>query len=376
MMIQSCDVGSLPFTGDLEKFLLGATSFNSRIQLPYATAYSDSAVRNYFEDKVMEGFLDKVNAGIDIPNYPQFRDMSEMFLTSVDGVEKTKGGYVTTGIMSIQSEKVEIPEVSVLRKKSHEIYNKISRPFRLKVCVTGPYTLSSIFLYRENELLNQLGDIVSRIVEGNIFSSKYSNVEFIAIDEPVFGLLDDPQLDYGSDGREVLLEAWERIFHKAKSRNTRTCLHLHNTSNEMFWELKSLDVVESHIDDLLYHSDRTKKLLEEKDKFLKASIGITDFDRLIRNSMILSSKQLSEAAIGQRVSEIWTDIYKGKSNPIIFLETVEKMKERLARIIDRFSRQRVPYAGLECGLKSFPAYESAIEYLKRLSESVYPSKFT
>jgi len=375
-MIQSCDVGSLPFTGDFDKFLMGVTPFDSAIRSSYGNDYSHSALRNYFEDKVMKGFLDKVNAGVDIPNYPQFRDMSEMFLKSVDGVEKTSGGYLTTGIVSIQSERVEIPEVGVLRKKSHEIYDKISRPFRLKVCVTGPYTLSSIFLYRGNEIFDQLGDIVSRIVEGNIFSSKYGNVEFVAVDEPVFGLLDDPRLDYGSDGREVLLEAWERIFHKARSRNTRTCLHLHNTSNEMFWELESLDVVESHIDDLLYHSDRTRKLLEEKDKFLKASIGITDFDRLIKNTIISSSKEVNEAAIGQRVSDMWTDVYKGKSNPTGFLETVEKMKERLAKIVDRFSRERVPYAGLECGLKSFPTYESAIEYLKRLSESVRTSKFT
>jgi 5-methyltetrahydropteroyltriglutamate--homocysteine methyltransferase len=369
-MIQSTDAGSLPFQGDLEKFLLGVASFGARTPLPSQENDSNFGAGGYFEEKITKGFLDKINAGINIPNYPQFRDMNEMFLRCIDGIEKTKDGYVAKGNLSIQTQKVTIPEVAVLAGKSGKIHNTINNPISLKICVTGPYTLSSLFLHRGNELLRQLGEIISQIVDANILSGKNCNVELVSIDEPVFGLLDDPQLDYASDGREALLDTWENIFQKARSKHARTCLHLHNTSNALFWEVRSLDILESHADDSLYHSDKTKKLLEEKDKFLKASVGITDFDRLIRDNARTASSELDDVAVGQRISSIWTDIHKGRRSPMAFLETAEKMKERLAKVTARFGSERVPYAGLECGLRGFPTYDSAIEYLRRSSESV------
>lgn len=344
-MVQSYDVGSLPFEGDLEKLLIKG---------------------NYFEEKVIQGFIDKLKAGINIPNYPQFRDMNEMFLESINGIKKERGSYIITDNISIKLEKAKIAEISAIKNKSHEIYEKNDGPFKLKVCITGPYTLSSFFTYKWDEIFNELGNIVFKIVESNIFKNKYGKVEIIAIDEPVLGLLNDPLMDYGSSGREILLKSWEKIFYKAKSKKTKTCIHLHSTSNEMFWEIKSLDIIESHMDDLLYCSKKTKKLLEEKDKFLKASIDITDFDKLIERKISKTNKSITS----QEIADAWTKIKKGKINPIVFLESVEKMKERLEDIINRFGKERVPYAGLECGLKSFPTYNSAIEYLKKSSEAI------
>ena len=46
------------------------------------------------------------------------------------------------------------------------------------------------------------------------------------------------------------------------------------------------------------------------------------------------------------------------------------MKTRLSRTIERFGLERVLYAGPECGLKTFPRYENAIENLRRVSEAV------
>jgi len=61
----------------------------------------------------------------------------------------------------------------------------------------------------------------------------------------------------------------------------RTLLHLHSTSDGLFWELENLDGVESHVEDPLYSSPETPRLLERRDKFLKVSVARTDFDRLV-----------------------------------------------------------------------------------------------
>jgi len=365
-MIQTYDSGSLPFTGDLAKFFSGA-KVTSLMEILRPTKYSSDL--QYFEDIIKKSFIDKVRAGIDIPNYPQIRDMNEMFLDSIKEIEKTGEGYVLRGVPSIRQGRLLIPEVHVLRDKSREISEELGEALKIKICVTGPYTLSTLFSQRRRGLLTLLGNVVAKIVEGNIFTNKFGGVMLVAVDEPVFGFLDDPSLDYGSEGREELLEAWEQIFHQVKSKNLQSCIHLHNTSNELFWQIKSLDIIESHVNDPLYVSPRTRRFLEEEDKVLKASIAITAFDSLIRKT-IPTRKKMNEAILSQQVADTWTAIRKEKLNPIDFLESVKTITGRLKKLLKKFGENRIPYAGPECGLRSFPTYSTALECLRRIALAV------
>jgi len=360
-MIRTYDVGSLPFTGDWDTFLRGAKVTSFMEALHPAKYASD---KQYFESSVKESYLDKVRAGIDVPNYPQFRDMNEMFLNAITGIEKTGQGYVVNGRPVIRLEGLLIPEVSVLKEKSREISEEAGEPIRIKLCVTGPYTLSSLFARKGGQLFSHLGTVVSQILESNVFSNRFGGVVLVAVDEPVFGFLDDPMLDRGSEGRDKLLRAWEQICYTAKSKGAQSCMHLHNTSNQLYWQVKSLDVVESHVNDSLYTAQRTQTLLEGKDKFLKASIATTRFDTLIRNA-IQKNGITDEAALNAQVGETWTAIRKEERSPMDFLESVEIMTGRLKKIVDRFGENRVLYAGPECGFQSFPTYSSAVECLRR-----------
>ena len=364
-MIRTYDVGSLPFTGDWATFLRGArvTPF---MKARHPAKYAGD--KEYFEKRVTESFLDKVRTGIDVPNYPQFRDMNEMFLNAITGIGKTAEGYVLRDTPSITREKLLIPEVQVLKDKSQEIREELGEPIQIKICVTGPYTLSTLFAQRRRGLFTLLGDVVAKMVESNIFTNKFGGVVLVTVDEPVFGFLDDPSLDYGAEGREELLGAWEQIFHHVKSKNRQSCIHLHNTSNELFWQIRSLDIVESHVNDPLYVSPRTQRFLEEEDKVLKASIAITVFDSLIRNA--LSTQKKNEAVLSQQVADTWTAIRRETRNPIDFLESVQTIRGRLKKLLRRFGEKRIPYAGPECGLRSFPTYSSALECLRRIALAV------
>jgi len=213
--------------------------------------------------------------------------------------------------------------------------------------------------------------VLADIVEANIFNSKQGSVQLVSVDEPVFGFVDDPLLDRGSEGRENLLKAWESIMHKIRAKGAQACLHLHNTSDELFWEAKALNIIESHVNDSFYQAKRTKERLESTDKFLKASITVTDFDQLIRSNVIAMSKhRLNEISANEKVAEAWKNLSKKQIDPIIFVEEAELMKERLIKIVKDFGENRVPYAGPECGLRSFPTYESALECLRRVSKAV------
>ncbi|MFQ6085933.1 MAG: hypothetical protein ACE5OY_06700 [Candidatus Bathyarchaeia archaeon] len=347
--IISYDVGSLPFDGDSEKLLQGARKYGAQ----------DTGSTRYFRDVVIKGLLDKKSAGIDLPNFPQFRDMNEMFLESITGLKKIDGGYIVTDRFELTN--ATIPEVEVIKRNSDPLAKEIGGPFDLKLCVTGPYTLSSFLPHRDAEILAMFGEIITKIVDRNIFDTRKSRVRLVVVDEPFFGTVDDPLLDRGSEGREVLLKAWDSSFRKANSRGAETGIHIHCTTDELFWKARWLNVIETEAEDPLLVKGGTRKMLEREDKFLRASICITNFDRLIEKKV--GSKP-------ERIADAWTLIKRGTIDPEAFLEDVQTMERRLLRTIDLFGQERVPYAGPECGMRGFPSYKCAIQCLARVSKAV------
>lgn len=359
-MVESCDAGSLPFIGDLNKFLEGASN--------YGQLTNESTL--FFENKVVSGFIDKAKAGIDMPNYPQYRDMTQMFIEMIDGLSKINGGYIETGALTVKSGKSLMPEAQAIKNQSQTIYEKLGYPFKLRMCITGPYTISSVFAYKDQNTFTRLGNVLAQIIDANIFSNKHGSVKLVSVDDPVFGFIDDPLLDRGSEGRENLLKAWETIMQKIRAKGVQTCLHLHNTSDELFWQVKSLNIIESHVNDPFYQAKRTKEQLEVNDKFLKASIAITDFDQLIRNQIASTSKQkMTDAVVNEQIAEVWKNLNAKKTDPLKYLESFETMKHRLKDSLERFGANRILYSGPECGMRSFPTYESAIECLRKVSET-------
>ena len=357
-MIKSCDSGSLPFVGDSVKFLEGTKHIN----------FQKNDDSSEYEKLVVKSFLDKLQVGIDVPNYPQFRDMKEMFLYMMEGVEQMDTGYFETAIPSLKADSSLIPEVAVIERNSQLIQEMNGEAFEVRVCVTGPYTLASFFPYRDERTFSRLENVISQILEKNLFSNKHGKTSLVSVDEPLFGLMDDPLIDFGSEGRENLRKSWETIFNKIKSKNLQTMVHLHSTANPLFWEVPSLNVIDSHVDDPLIHLKKTKELLESRDKFLKASIAVNDFDMLIKRKLISDMQEkLSESDINEKIADVWTGIKRGTVDPVVFLENVETMKNRLVKVIERFGEERVSYLGPECGLKGYPTYENAFECLRRVS---------
>jgi 5-methyltetrahydropteroyltriglutamate--homocysteine methyltransferase len=358
--IKSCDIGSLPFYGNFTKFSDAASTFGS--------TRSDDA-HNYFRSKVVTSFLDKAQAGIDIPYYPQFRDMNHMFLELIDGLEKLEKGYAESKQMSLKATGKSVQEVEAIKEKSKDIAEALGHSFELGFCITGPYTLSSHFAIRDTGLFLRLGRLISQLVENTFFNEKYARVSMISVDEPVFGLVNDPLIDPGCEGRENLRKAWEQITRvvKASSDSAHTCIHLHSTADKLFWEVESLDVVESERDNFLYRSKETKNLLEAYDKFLKANVCTTNFDQLIREKTIASHQQ--NVDISEEIKENWKKILNGKLDATIFLEDIALIRKRILDIANRYGPERVPYASPECGLKGYPTYECALECLRRVASA-------
>lgn len=343
--IKSCDIGSLPFEWDFRRFLKDP---------------------EYFQQRVTESFVDKLRMGIDIPTYPQFRDMNEMFIEMMGGVEKKDDAYHMVGRPSLRY--TSIPEIGALRKKAKSIAEMVGGPIQAGVCITGPYTLSSLFMEKSPDIFDSLGSVIKEITKNNIFREKDLEIKLFTLDEPTFGLIDDARIDKGSEGRESLAKAWEDIFHSAKRKGADTHIHLHSTTDQLFLEVGSLSVIGSSVNDVFYSSKSTKEILEQYDKFLNVSVCRTNFDDLIR----AGTRQPG----GGDVAEIWSMIRNGRLDPIDFLEDVASLSERLKSIVGLVGAERVKYASPECGLEAFPSYECALTCLYRVSQAVKMLNFS
>ena len=362
--METYDVGSLPPRLSDETLGRGADAYSSLQHLLGGSPEAEA-----FEAEVIRGLVDKLRAGLDIPNYPQFRDMNQMFFKLMRGLSREGDIYISHGISMRPG--ASIPEVEVVKGNISLIVDEAGIDhLRLKLCVTGPYTLSLQFGYRDGRLMEELADALSAIVESSIFKVKRGETALLAVDEPAFGLLDDPLLDRGSEGRESLLRAWERLFASASSRGLETIIHLHDTSDTLYLEAEHLDIIESHVDDPLYRDEKMISRVLEADKRVKASISRSDFDALIAQRLNIPAG--SEEA-PHRIGEVWSEIRRGRLRAVDFLEDVKLMERRLRFIVERFGAENVPYAGPECGLKGFPDYDSALEVLRRVSEAASKS---
>ena len=361
-MVLSYDVGSLPLRVEESVIWEGARKSGSLLSL-----VSGSDATEVFEREIVEGFVDKVNAGIDVPNFPQFRDMNEMYFELIRGIEKSPDGYMALESPSAKPN-APVPEIEAIRKNASKIRDLTGLDrVRLKVCVTGPYTLASFFPAKNARLFEDLGVALADIVSQSLFASRNGEVSLVCIDEPVLGFLNDPLLDYGSDARETLIKAWDGICRAAVSKGTETSMHLHDTSDDIFWAVDGLQLAESHVGDPLYTLNSTKRRLEETGKRLKASITMTLFDDLIE------ARLKAEGVTGglqQKVGDVWTEIRHEIVDPMIFIEEAELMAKRLGAIVEKFGPENVPYAGPECGMGGWPAYDVAMEGLRRISEAV------
>jgi len=59
-LVLSCDVGSLPFTGDGRRFLEGAKIAASELRFLISRESPEFSSLKYFEDVVLKGFIDKI----------------------------------------------------------------------------------------------------------------------------------------------------------------------------------------------------------------------------------------------------------------------------------------------------------------------------
>jgi 5-methyltetrahydropteroyltriglutamate--homocysteine methyltransferase len=282
---------------------------------------------------VKETLAQKMAAGVEVPTYPQFRDMIKMFMQPIENAENQESPYL------IKREAAEILELQAITPGQN-----------VRVCVTGPVELYLHAFGATNytDILYNIARSVARFLGRALESGKMA---VASLDEPSLGISSAIVFD-------------EEEIQKALEIASRPCtgmdceVHLHSPLfAELCTRVPGLSIigVESAAHpDYLKLIDR--KILEDTDTYLRAGIARTD---------ILSMA----ASLNDRLGiNIWEDPARMEME-ILAMESPQIMEGRLEAAYRTFG-SRLRAAGPDCGLGSWPSQSMAGKLLSNTAAAI------
>ncbi|MEM3673599.1 MAG: hypothetical protein QW468_05205 [Candidatus Bathyarchaeia archaeon] len=300
----------------------------------------DHYLYNNFYRVIIDSFMAKCAAGLDVINYPQHYDIYKQF-TEVIQKAMSQGTYV------VDERDALIPEVHVIKEEAKIIYEETGRRIPLRVCITGPIELylKMVGVTPYKDVLLMFAETVKRFAENSILNSKYVKTEVVSLDEPSLGF-QNLTID-----RDTFLDVFEKAF---AFEGTVKQIHLHSSSMVSdILNVKNLDVISleyaaspKNIESL------PKKALETADKCVRIGIARTDIDSILAE---LYDKGITKLGIEQLV------------------EDEDTIKRRLKVAKEKYG-ERMSFTGPDCGLGGWPTQEAAQQLLRRTVNAVKSSK--
>ncbi|HOG97944.1 MAG TPA: 5-methyltetrahydropteroyltriglutamate--homocysteine methyltransferase, partial [Methanothrix soehngenii] len=130
----------------------------------------DGLSRDRYLQLVGQVLAEKIHAGVEIPTYPQLRDMIRMFMDPIKDPKTTESPFL------IRREEAKIMELEAVPPGQ-----------KVRVCVTGPVELyiSAFGATGYTDILYTLAESVSRFLEG---AKEEGKMAVASLDEPSLGL--------------------------------------------------------------------------------------------------------------------------------------------------------------------------------------------
>ncbi len=293
----------------------------------------DSLSRDQYLNLVRDVLAQKSLAGVEVPTYPQFRDMIRMFMDPIENPAYAEEPYL------IKKEHARIMELEAVPAGRD-----------VRVCVTGPLELYiSVFgATHYPDILETLAKSVARIFSASLEAGKMS---VASLDEPSLGL--NSNIIFSE---EEIIDALQIASSPCLGMDCE--VHLHSPLYaEICARVPGISIVgiesAAHPD---YLQLIDKKVLEETDSYLRAGIARTD---------ILSLSALLNEQLGVN---LWQNMPR-LEREILERESPQVMRKRLDRAYAQFG-DRLRATGPDCGLGSWPSQELASKLLANCAAAV------
>ena len=336
MKFQYDDVGSFPLPDyiDLDKFKqFYWTGYKGIVN--NADIFENRGIYNFFIHPFLQSFQLKLNAGVEIINYPQHMDMYTQFLKPIEDYEMEPS--------LIDPKKAIIPELFILERFAKDYYERTGNTLKIKVCITGPIELyikkHGFTIYPD--LAFNFAKSLNIILKKSIKNTKYLQSSIISIDEPSFGYVDMFNID-----DDALIKAFDKTV---EGVDGLIQIHLHTLSKYSIpIQAKNIDVLTCE-----YASDHTnvipKSDLEQHDKFIRVGITRTNINS------IMAEKLDGGASL---------DDFKTFEGTMSLIDSKEFIKKNLLFALEHYG-DRLKFVGPDCGLKGWNPPQVAYELLKK-----------
>ena len=333
-MILFDDIGSFPLPKGINREWVEQAQKNNDPKLP---------------DILKDAMQQKIDAGVDVPTYPQFRDMNQMFLEIINDESAQEEPLI------VSKERARIMELSAIEEVGAQYLKKTGKKLNIRLCVTGP-----IELYLKQfggtaykDVLNAFATSIDRFISNSIDNAKQFRIAVISIDEPSIGI--NPQIMFNDSD---MIEALTFATRTSGLNKIDTEIHLHSPLHyKLVCRVPSIGIigVESAANPS-YLDLIDKKDLEDFDKFLRIGVARTD---IFGMAAVLNEKYNTN---------VWKEPAK-LDEITIQMETPRIIAKRLQKAYDIFG-DRIKYAGPDCGLGSWPSQELASNLLKNTGAGI------
>lgn len=333
-MILFDDIGSYPLPGGINR------------------EWVEQAVKNNdpkFPEILKSAMRQKIDAGVDVPTYPQFRDMNQMFLGIINDESAQEEPLV------VRKDMARIMELTAIEEVGAEYTSKTGKKLNVRICVTGPIELylNQFGGTSYKDVLNAFAVSIDRFISNSIDNAKQFQIATISIDEPSIGI--NPQIMFNDSD---MIEALTIATRTSGSNKIDTEIHLHSPLHyKLVCRVPSIGVigVESAANPS-YLDLIDKKDLDDYDKFLRIGVSRTD---IFGMAAVLNEKYGTNVwKEPARLEEITT-----------LMETPDIIAKRLGKAYAIFG-DRIKYAGPDCGLGSWPSQELAFKHLKNTAAGI------
>jgi 5-methyltetrahydropteroyltriglutamate--homocysteine methyltransferase len=312
-----------------------------------------AAAENPNEDEklfsvVREAFRRKIDVGIHVPTYPQFRDMIGQFLDIIKDEKNCSDPYV------LKEENAKILELEIIDEIAKQYKEKTGKTLEVRVCIAGPTDLylQAFGATDYVDAYNILALDIEKFIKQAFKTAKNFKIKVIALDEISLGLNDKIQFS-DSD----IISALTAASTYARQQGADMEIHLYSP-------LKYRLICETPINVIGFEYAGTpsyldlldRKVLEDSNTYIGVGISRTDIFSL--TSIINEKYRVNAWKEKEYLQKIVTE-----------LETPDVIKKRLEMAFSILG-DRIKYANPDCGLAFWPDQDLAFKLLENTAKAI------
>ncbi|MCQ1535983.1 methionine synthase [Methanosarcina sp. KYL-1] len=312
-----------------------------------------AAAENRNEDEKLfslmrEAFRKKIDVGVHVPTYPQFRDMIGQFLDIIKDEKNCYEPYV------LKEENAKILELEVIDEVAKLYKEETGETLEVRVCVAGPTDLYlqafGATAFRDAYHILAL-DLESFIIQA-FKTAKNFKIKVVALDEPSLGMNDRIQF-FDPD----IVSALTLASTYARKQGADVEIHLHSPLKyEIVCETPINVIGVEYAATPSYLDLFDRKVLEDSDTFVRLGVSRTDIGNLIGTvNETYDVNAWKETAYMQKI--------------VTDMETPETVTKRLEKAYAVLG-DRIKYASPDCGLAFWPDQDLAFALLENTAKGI------